>query len=65
MFSPRLLEKLFLRKLFALIRKYGISLVIKGIIEFARTSDEKDKPMHTLADDLELAIERYKKSKQG
>ena len=57
--SPLWLEKAFLRKLFKLIRKYGIVLVLQGLIEFAKT-DEKDPKMFILAADLTKAMHRYK-----
>ena len=59
MFSALWLRKAFFRKLFKMIRKYGISLVLQGLIEFAKT-DEKDPKMFVLAADLTKALHRYK-----
>jgi hypothetical protein len=59
MFSALWLKKAFFRKLFKMIRKHGISLVLQGLIEFAKT-DEKDPKMFVLATDLTKALHRYK-----
>lgn len=63
MFSPLWLQKAFFRKLFRLIRKYGITLVIQGLIEFAKT-DDKDPRMSILAADLTKALHRYKEGEK-
>jgi len=59
MFSALWLRKAFFRKLFRLIRKHGIALVLQGLIEFAKT-DDKDPRMAILAADLDKALHRYK-----
>lgn len=53
------MEKLFFRRLFRLIRKYGVALVLRGMIEFCKT-DESDPRLKALAEDLEKALARYK-----
>lgn len=63
MFSALWLQKAFFRKLFRLIRKHGIALVLQGLIEFAKT-DDKDPRMKVLATDLEKALSRYKGSEK-
>lgn len=61
MFNALFVQKLFFKKLFRLIRKHGIALVLQGLIEFAKT-DEKDSRMKVLSEDLQKALDRYKDS---
>ena len=63
MFSPLWLRKAFFRKLFRLIRKHGVVLVLQGMIEFAKT-DDSDPRMTLLAADLTKALSNYRKEEK-
>lgn len=49
------------KMLFKLVRKYGIVVVLRGLIEVAKT--DKDDRMKVLVQDLNVALTKYNKSK--
>lgn len=61
--NPLFFEKVLFKKLFQLIRKHGIGLVLQGLIEFAKT-DTKEPKMAILAKDMQKALDRYKGKKE-
>ena len=63
MINSQFFQKVLFHKLFQLIRKHGIALVLQGLIEFAET-DKKDPRMKLLAEDMQRALTRYKNGKR-
>ena len=56
--SPQFFKKLLLKKLMVLIRKYGIVLVLQGIVQLLKDSNKKSE--RKLAEEIDRAIDRFK-----